>query len=176
MAYKRTSPQPVEEGGTGAITFTAYSVITAGTTATGGFQNVVGLGSSGQVLTSAGAAALPTWSTISGSFVWAVITADQSAVVNHGYICNKAGLLTVTLPTTSAIGDIIEVTGMNTDVGWRLAQNANQIVHFGAIDTSTGAGGYLESTLKYDSIRIVCNVADLEWIVIPGTQGNITVV
>lgn len=48
-------------GGTGAATFTAFSVICAGTTATGAFQNVSGLGTSGFVLTSNGAGALPTW-------------------------------------------------------------------------------------------------------------------
>ncbi|MFA6080756.1 MAG: hypothetical protein WC753_04770 [Candidatus Gracilibacteria bacterium] len=41
--------------------FTAYAVICAGTTATGALQNVSGLGSAGQVLTSNGAAALPSW-------------------------------------------------------------------------------------------------------------------
>lgn len=51
----------VAGGGTGNTTFTAYSVICAGTTATGAFQNVSGLGSSGNVLTSNGAGALPTW-------------------------------------------------------------------------------------------------------------------
>lgn len=52
---------PVPNGGTGNSTFTAYSVICAGTSATGPFQNVVGLGASGQQLTSNGAGALPTW-------------------------------------------------------------------------------------------------------------------
>ncbi len=118
-----------------------------------------------------GVATLP-----SSSFTWSVITADQNADVNNGYICNKAGLLTLTLPTTSAIGDIIEVTGMNTALGWKIAQNANQIIHFGNVNTTTGVGGSLASTLTYDGVRIVCNVANLEWIVIPGTQGNITVV
>src|SRR5580692_488752 len=35
----------VAGGGTGNTTFTAYSLISAGTTATGAFQNVVGVGS-----------------------------------------------------------------------------------------------------------------------------------
>lgn len=56
----------VAHGGTGNTTFTAYSVICAGTTATGVFQNVSGIGSSGQVLTSSGPAALPTWQTPAG--------------------------------------------------------------------------------------------------------------
>ncbi len=54
-------------GGTDNTTFTAYSVICAGTTAIGSFQNVSGLGTSGQILTSNGAGALPTWQTNSAS-------------------------------------------------------------------------------------------------------------
>jgi len=52
------------KGGTGAGSFTAYGVLLAGTTGTGAFQNVSGLGTSGQVLTSNGAAAAPTWQAI----------------------------------------------------------------------------------------------------------------
>ena len=53
----------VAGGGTGVTSFTAYSVVAGGTTTTGALQNVSGVGSSGQVLTSNGAAALPTWQT-----------------------------------------------------------------------------------------------------------------
>jgi hypothetical protein len=55
----------VAGGGTGATSFTAYSVITGGTTSTGALQNVSGVGTSGQVLTSNGAGTLPTWQTSS---------------------------------------------------------------------------------------------------------------
>ncbi len=51
----------VNHGGTSNTSFTAFSVLCAGTTSTGAFQNVSGLGTSGQVLTSNGAGALPTW-------------------------------------------------------------------------------------------------------------------
>lgn len=51
----------VAGGGTGNTTFTAYSVICAGTTATGAFQNAVGVGNSGEVFTSNGAGMLPSW-------------------------------------------------------------------------------------------------------------------
>lgn len=62
-----TSTLPVSHGGTGNTTFTAYSIIAAGTTATGAFQNVSGVGSSGQVLTSNGPALLPTWQNAAGT-------------------------------------------------------------------------------------------------------------
>jgi hypothetical protein len=51
----------VAGGGTGATSFTAYSVICGGTTSTAPLQNVSGVGTTGQVLTSNGAGVLPTW-------------------------------------------------------------------------------------------------------------------
>src|SRR4051812_25370410 len=62
----------VPYGGTGNTTFTAYSLITAGTTSTGAFQNVSGVGTSGQVLTSNGASTLPTWQTFTAGTVTSV--------------------------------------------------------------------------------------------------------
>lgn len=91
------TPVTVPLGGTGNTTFTAYSLIAAGTTATGTFQNVVGVGSAGQVLTSAGAGALPTWASgvasthgrliavtayqSAGIFTWTANPATTSVIV-----------------------------------------------------------------------------------------------
>jgi hypothetical protein len=51
----------VDQGGTGLATTTAYSVVFTGTTSTGNFQASAGPGTSGYLLTSNGAGALPTW-------------------------------------------------------------------------------------------------------------------
>jgi hypothetical protein len=51
----------VDQGGTGLSTTTAYSVVFAGTTATGNFQASAGPGTATHVLTSNGAGALPTF-------------------------------------------------------------------------------------------------------------------
>ena len=51
----------VSSGGTGVASATAYSVLCGGTTSTGAFQSISGVGSSGEVLTSNGAGTLPTW-------------------------------------------------------------------------------------------------------------------
>lgn len=51
----------VTDGGTGNSSNTAYAVICGGTTATGNLQSIAGVGTSGQVLTSNGAGALPTF-------------------------------------------------------------------------------------------------------------------
>lgn len=56
----------VGSGGTGLTTTTAYSVVFTGTTSTGAFQASAGPGTSGYVLTSNGAGALPTFQASSG--------------------------------------------------------------------------------------------------------------
>jgi hypothetical protein len=57
----------VAKGGTGLTTATtAWSVVCSGTTATGAFQVLSGIGAAGQVLTSNGASALPTWQAAGG--------------------------------------------------------------------------------------------------------------
>lgn len=65
IATKATAALPipvtVANGGTGLTSTTAYGLIAAGTTATGNFQQVSGTGTSGQILTSNGAGALPSW-------------------------------------------------------------------------------------------------------------------
>jgi hypothetical protein len=48
-------------GGTGLSSLTTYALLAGGTTSTGNVQQVSGTGTSGQLLTSNGAGALPTW-------------------------------------------------------------------------------------------------------------------
>lgn len=111
-----------------------------------------------------------------GGFTWAVTTIDAGIVVNNGYIADKAGLLTMTLPATGAIGDMIRITGINTAVGWRIAQNANQQIFFGASSTTLGGAGYIEATAIRDSAELVCVVAGAStvWNVISAV-GNLTI-
>jgi hypothetical protein len=52
---------PVGSGGSGRTTATAYAVICGGTTSTGAYQSVASVGTAGQVLTSNGAGALPSF-------------------------------------------------------------------------------------------------------------------
>jgi len=63
-----TGTLSVANGGTGATTQTAYAVLCGGTTSTGAYQSVASVGTSGQVLTSNGASALPTFQDAGGGF------------------------------------------------------------------------------------------------------------
>ena len=57
----------VSNGGTGRASSTAYAVICGGTSSTAAQQSIAGVGTSGQVLTSNGAGALPTFQAIGGT-------------------------------------------------------------------------------------------------------------
>ena len=66
-----TGTLPVANGGTGLSTATEYSVVFAGTTATGPFQAAAGPGTATHVLTSNGAGALPTFQVLPASGITA---------------------------------------------------------------------------------------------------------
>jgi len=69
----------VANGGTGVGSFTAYAPICGGTTSTGNLQSVASVGTTGQVLTSNGAGALPTFQTLPNMVKIATRTASSSA-------------------------------------------------------------------------------------------------
>jgi hypothetical protein len=64
-----TGTLPVANGGTGAASATAYAVQCGGTTSTGAHQSIASVGTTGQVLTSNGAGALPTFQAAAGATI-----------------------------------------------------------------------------------------------------------
>ena len=72
------NPLTVSNGGTGVSSTTAYAVLCGGTTSTGVLQSIASVGNSGQLLTSNGAGALPTF---------------QNAATTNGY-CLQAVMIT----------------------------------------------------------------------------------
>lgn len=95
---------------------------------------------------------------------WVTATISLTAAVNTGYVVDIAipGLLTITLPATSQLGDIIEITGLSAG-GWTIAQaDAADIIHYGNQSSTLGVGGSISSTHRYDSIKLVC-YTDHKW-------------
>ena len=111
---------------------------------------------------------------IGGGLTWTVITAASQAMTsNNGYIADRAGTVAFTLPTTSAVGDIVAVTGINTATGWSIAYTTGQQIFFGT-QSATVTTGTLASTNIRDTVFLVCVVANTTWNVI-SSIGNITV-
>lgn len=155
-------------GGTG-VSNNASSTITIsgnfGTTLTVSGTTTVTLPTSGTLATTSQLGTLP-YTDVAGT--------SQAAAVNNAYGANNAGLVTITLPAAAAVGQVVQTIGVGAG-GWKLAQNASQLVKFGTVSTTTGTGGYLASANQYDNVSVICIIANTTWAV-TSAVGNITYV
>jgi hypothetical protein len=186
----------------GVVTYDAAGSFTASTltqhsTLVGGASNIIvslGVATNGQlVIGSTGAqpvlAALTpgtgigitnaagsiTIDSVGGGLTWTDITGGAQAIaVNNGYTANLGSLVTFTLPASSAYGSVVEIVGKGVGL-WKIAQGAGHTIHYGAVNTTPGAGGSISAILQYDTIKLLCTVVDAEWTVIGGV-GNHTIV
>lgn len=122
-------------GGTGVTTLAAYAVLCGGTTPTGALQQVSGLGTTGFILTSNGAGALPTWQASGTSYSFTTgltntagtITANISTGVGGGQIVYGGTGATDNLRISSTIhatkGNILFGNSLYDEVTDRLAIN-----------------------------------------------------
>lgn len=186
-----TNPVPSSQGGTGLSSPAAHQlVVTAGSSpfvplgvASNG-QIPIGSIASDPVLNTITAGpgiiitngpGTITVSSSTGTLTWQVITASQTLVVEHGYICvSPGGALALLLPPVSVLGDIIEVT-LDGATSFSITQGAGQQIKIGNLSTTSGAGGSISSTQQGDTLRLVCQTANLKWNVL-SSMGNPTVV
>ncbi len=92
---------------------------------------------------------------------WTEVTGTSASMaVNNRYCANNAALVTLTLPSTAAIGDVIRVRGKGAG-GWKIAQNASQYIRLDeATVTTTGVGGYITAVDDHECVDLVCVTAD----------------
>lgn len=83
------------------------------------------------------------------------VTSNTTMTSNYRYIVSGTGTIELTLPLNEnlTIGDSFEIRGIGAD-GWRVNQNADQIIVFGIAESTSGASGYIESTHYRDSVKI----------------------
>lgn len=113
-----------------------------------------------------GSSSIVSWETIT--------TTSHTAEENKAYITNNASEVTITLPASCDVGKIVRVTGIGAG-GWKIAQNAGQVIHFGDTSTTSGTGGSIESTHQRDAVELVCVVADSEFQII-SSVGSLDIV
>jgi hypothetical protein len=123
-----------------------------------------------------GAGTITIAATGAGGFTWVdQASSSVTMAVNTGYIMdNGASLVTLTLPATAAEGSIFRVAGVSSG-GWKVAQAASQLIHFGNVTTTTGTGGSLASSNQYDQVELLCVVANTTFVVLSAV-GNLTYV
>lgn len=123
------------------------------------------VGNAGQILTSNGAGVAPTFQD-PGTMTYArEAGAAVALVADNGYINTNAGLTTFTLPAAAALGTKIAIIGESA-AGWTIAQNAGQNIQYGNTSTTVGVGGSLSSFNRYDTVDLICRVANTTWSVV----------
>lgn len=138
-----TNALAVASGGSGRASTTAYAVICGGTTSTGAQQSIASVGTSGQVLTSNGAGALPTFQTAAGLPTMNIVTGTtQAAVTANQYVLTNVAATTVTLPASPAAGATVYVTvanGLTTNVVARNGSNIQSLAEDLTLNSANAA-------------------------------------
>ncbi len=177
MAYKRISPQPVNEGGTGAQTFTAHSVLlghgTSAVTALGAATNgqlVIGSGGADPVLAtitagtgvsiSNGAGSITISATGTSTFNYTSVTTTPYVVASTDYylgVTTTVLAITIQLPNAPATGRsyiIKDSTGL-------AATNNVTVTTVGGAVTIDGATTFVMNT-AYQSVEVIFNGVSYE--------------
>lgn len=165
----------VPVGGANAESLTSLAVGSSGQVlvgSTGADPVFATLTGTGGITFTTGAGSLAINNT-AGGLNWTIITADQTAAINTAYICNKGTVLTLTMPSTAAVGSVIAVMNINIAAGTKvLSANPGQL-NFGNSAATANTGSFTSIAL-YDSLTMVCIVANTTWAVY-GAQGNWTI-
>lgn len=127
----------------------------------------ISINQSGSTITISSSSATANFNVVTGT--------NQSMLSNNTYQANNSSLVTLTLPVSSSLGDIIRVTGFGSG-GWSIVQNSGQQIIVGDLLTTLGSSGHISSTNQYDGIELVCVTANTIWQNIVGPQGNLTIV
>jgi hypothetical protein len=110
-----------------------------------------------------------------GLLTWNTVSVNTATDVNNGYICiSPGGALTMSLPAASTKGDMLEIT-LDGATSFQVTQGAGQQIRFANSQTTAGAGGSLTTTNQGDSLRMVCQTANLKWNVL-SSIGTFTVI
>lgn len=159
----------------GTATFTGTTT-TQYYTLTGGASNTinnVAPGTSGYVLTSAGASSQPSYAALPFTQMpWSDKSGNFNAVAGNGYFVTAT--CAATMPSGAAQGNIISFAVDNGTAILTITANTGQIIRIGtAVSASAGTAA---SNKNGDSITLVFRSSDSAWISVGGPQGTWTVI
>jgi hypothetical protein len=166
---------PVAGGGTGVATLTAYAPMFGGTTGTGAVQSGT-VGSAGEVLTSNGAGALPTFQAPAGGGSVATDAIWDAA----GDLVQGTGANTAARLALGTAGQVLKVNAGATAVEWGAGAGdvATDAIWDAAGDLAVGSGANTAAKLAIGTalqvLRVNAGATGLEWGTASGgsTQGR----
>jgi hypothetical protein len=122
---------------------------------------VADYGTSGQVLTSGGASAAPTWQTLATTqgipALNIITTTTHTGASGNHYVLTNVAASTLTLPASPSAGDLVWVTTGNSLTTNVVDRNGNNI---------EGAASNLTLTASYPSIQLRYINTTLGWMLV----------
>lgn len=172
VTFDLDTPVAVTSGGTGQSSYTDGQLLIGNTTGNTLAKGTLTAGAGISIVNASGSITI---SNSAGGFSWTEVTGtSQAMAIENGYVANNAGLVTLTLPATAAVGEAMQIIGKGAGK-FKVAQNAGQTVHITSSSTTTGAGGSLTAIEQYASLEIICITANTDF-VISDSMGNFTIV
>jgi hypothetical protein len=128
-----TGTLTVSHGGTGRTSDTAYAVICGGTTTTDAQQSIAGVGSAGEVLTSNGAGALPTFQAASSASTIVVVKASADTATTDAALSDDSELFFTVGAGETWVVDmwLIYDAGTTGDIQWGWTLPSGSGIHGG---------------------------------------------
>lgn len=99
-----------------------------------------------------------------------IATSNQTMSQNTTYITNSASLVTLTLPTSPTVGQIIYIAGLGSG-GWKVGQNSGQQIIIGSSQTTSGTGGSVSSANATDCMILIAHSTSV-WTTIGQPQST----
>jgi len=107
-----------------------------------------------------------------GFGAWVEVTAaSMTAQPNTGYVASQPTQVTITLPASPNVGDVVRVSGASAG-GWRIAQNPSQSIVTANLDVATVAKEWTDHGFN-DNYRSVASSADGNRLIGAAYQGEL---
>jgi len=107
-----------------------------------------------------------------GGYGWSEVTGtSQAMTINNAYIANNAGLVTLTIPATLAVGDSFSIVGKGAG-GWLVQANTGQTIYMG--NQTSSVAGNISSSNRRNCVEFTCITANTE-VEVRSSIGNINI-
>ncbi len=97
----------------------------------------------------------------------------QDVEINSTYIPGNVALTTFQLPDKAVVGSKVAIAG-NGAGGWILLTGAGQTIKIASVGSSASVS--VASSSRYDSIEIICVVADTTWVALSAQTTGFVIV
>lgn len=112
---------------------------------------------------------------IAAGVPWQINTSGPvNMLSDQGYISNGVSQITYNLPSSVAVGDIIDMSSMSSS-GFFISQGSSQYIIYGNQTSTVGVGGSLSSSATGDCISLLCVQTNVGFIAL-SSIGNLTII